>query len=136
MLTKLAPHWSLDDVAKHAVDWWLTTEDLPLPANRVTVDGDGNIHLAYEATNNEEADGLYRELRTILNHVGLAEHHWLRKNSYMSMGIPVAGVAHQAGTCRFGLRSGNHPCSTRTARPTSSTTSTWSIRASSRASAP
>ena len=28
-LTKLAPHWSLDDVADHAVDFWLTTEDLP-----------------------------------------------------------------------------------------------------------
>ncbi|MGO9216430.1 MAG: GMC family oxidoreductase N-terminal domain-containing protein, partial [Streptosporangiaceae bacterium] len=28
-LTKLAPHWSLDDVAKHAVDFWLTTEDVP-----------------------------------------------------------------------------------------------------------
>ena len=28
-LTKLAPHWSLDDVARHAVDFWLTTEDVP-----------------------------------------------------------------------------------------------------------
>ena len=41
-LTILAPHWSLDDVAEHAVDFWLTTEDLPDPANRVTVDGDGH----------------------------------------------------------------------------------------------
>ena len=46
-LTKLAPHWSLDEVAEHAVDFWLTTEDLPDPDNRVTVDGDGNVHLAY-----------------------------------------------------------------------------------------
>ncbi len=37
-LTMLAPHWSLDDVAEHAVDFWLTTEDLPDPDNRVTVD--------------------------------------------------------------------------------------------------
>ncbi len=35
-LTQLAPHWTLEDVAKHAVDWWLTTEDLPRPDNRVT----------------------------------------------------------------------------------------------------
>ena len=101
-LTLLAPHWTLDDVAKHAVDWWLTTEDLPLPDNRVTVDGDGNVHLAYQATNNEEADGLYKELRTILNHVGMADHHVLSKNFYMSMNVPVAGCAHQAGTARFG----------------------------------
>ena len=40
-LTKLAPHWSLADIAEHAVDFWLTTEDLPKPENRVTLDGDG-----------------------------------------------------------------------------------------------
>ena len=42
MLTILAPHWSLAEVAKHALDFWLTTEDLPKADNRVTVDGDGN----------------------------------------------------------------------------------------------
>ena len=34
-LTKLAPHWSLADVARHAADFWLTTEDVPKPDNRV-----------------------------------------------------------------------------------------------------
>ncbi len=101
-LTLLAPRWSLEDVAKHAVDWWLTTEDLPLPENRVTIDGQGSIHLAYRSTNDKEADGLYKELRTILNHVGMADHHVLSKNFYVSMSIPLAGCAHQAGTCRFG----------------------------------
>ena len=27
--TRFAPTWSLEDVAKHAVDFWLSTEDLP-----------------------------------------------------------------------------------------------------------
>jgi choline dehydrogenase-like flavoprotein len=101
-LTLLAPHWTLDDVAKHAVDFWLTTEDLPMPDNRVTVGADGNIRLAYTSTNDREADRLYEELKKILNHVGMAEHHVLRKNFYMDMSIPVAGCAHQVGTCRFG----------------------------------
>ncbi len=101
-LTRLAPHWTLQDVAEHAVDWWLTTEDLPMPENRVTVDAGGSVHLAYKATNDKEAEGLYHELRTILNHTGMADHHVLDKNFYMSMDVPVAGVAHQAGTCRFG----------------------------------
>ncbi|MBV9919448.1 MAG: GMC family oxidoreductase [Pseudonocardia sp.] len=101
-LTKLTPEWALADVARHAVDFWLTTEDLPLPDNRVTVDGDGNIHLAYTSTNDCEADRLYEELKKILNHVGMAEHHVLHKNFYMDMSIPIAGCAHQAGTCRFG----------------------------------
>jgi len=45
---------------------------------------------------------LYHELRRILNHIGMASHHVLDKNFYMSMDVPIAGVAHQAGTCRFG----------------------------------
>jgi choline dehydrogenase-like flavoprotein len=101
-LTKLAPMWSLDEVAEHAVDFWLTTEDLPDADNRVTVDGDGNVHLAYQSNNDDEAKDLYGELRKILNHVGMADHHVLDKNFYMKMNIPIAGVAHQAGTCRFG----------------------------------
>jgi choline dehydrogenase-like flavoprotein len=101
-LTKLAPHWSLAETAQHAVDFWLTTEDLPLPDNRVTLDGDGNVHVAYRSSNDEEADRLYHELKKILNHTGFAEHHVLGKNFYMNMSIPIAGCAHQAGTVRFG----------------------------------
>jgi choline dehydrogenase-like flavoprotein len=101
-LTMLAPHWTLDDVAHHAVDFWLTTEDLPHSENRVTLAPDGNVQLSYRSSNDEEADRLYHELKKVLNHTGLAEHHVLDKNFYMSMAIPIAGVAHQAGTCRFG----------------------------------
>jgi choline dehydrogenase-like flavoprotein len=101
-LTKFAPEWSLSDVAEHAVDFWLTTEDLPLAGNRVTVDGDGQVHLAYQQTNNSEVARLYHELKKVLNHTGMAEHHVLGKNFYMDMSIPIAGCAHQAGTCRFG----------------------------------
>ena len=100
--TWFAPEWSLTDTARHSVDWWLTTEDLPVPENRVTTGKDGNVHLTYSPTNDEEAGRLYHELKKILNHVGMAEHHVFRKNYYMNMAIPLAGCAHQAGTCRFG----------------------------------
>jgi len=101
-LTKLAPRWSLERVAKHAVDFWLTTEDLPVADNRVTVDRHGSVRLAYTATNDQEAERLYHEFKQLLNKVGMASHHVLDKNFYMDMNIPVAGCAHQAGTCRFG----------------------------------
>jgi choline dehydrogenase-like flavoprotein len=101
-LTLLAPQLSLEEVARHAVDFWLTTEDVPKPGNRVTVDGDGRIHLAYRATNDSEAAGLYAELRTIMNHIGIAAHHVLDKDFYAHMNISLAGVAHQAGTCKLG----------------------------------
>ena len=102
-LTKLAPHWSLEDVAHHAVDFWLTTEDLPKPENRVTLDQDDNVHLAYTVRQRRRGRArLYHELKKILNHAGMADHHVLDKNFYMNMNIAVAGCAHQAGTCRFG----------------------------------
>jgi len=89
-------------VAAHAVDLWLTTEDLPAPENRVTVDAGGAVHLSYSPTNRSELGDLYKEVRTMLNHVGMAAHHVLDRNYYMKMDVPIAGVAHQAGTCRFG----------------------------------
>ena len=101
-LTMLAPRWSLDEGAKHSVDFWLTTEDLPKPDNRVTVDGDGNVHLAYTFTNATETTALYEEFKKVLNSIGLAKHHVLHKNFYMKMNVPIAGVAHQVGTCRIG----------------------------------
>ena len=45
--TKLAPMFSLTDVAIHAVDFWLSSEDLPEPDNRVTLTKDGAIRLTY-----------------------------------------------------------------------------------------
>ena len=40
-----APKLALDYMAKHAIDFWLTSEDLPNPGNRVTVDRSGQIHV-------------------------------------------------------------------------------------------
>ena len=48
-----APRLALDYVARHAVDFWLTTEDLPQPQNRVTLDRNGRIDLHYSNTNPE-----------------------------------------------------------------------------------
>ena len=133
-LTKLAPRWSLADTAEHAVDFWLTTEDLPKPENRVTLDTDANVRLAYHTTNDDEADRLYHELKQILNHVGMAQHHVLDKNFYMDMNIPVADARTRPARAASGAIP-RRRCWTRTARPTSSTTCTWSTRASSPASA-
>jgi choline dehydrogenase-like flavoprotein len=100
--TKLAPEWTLDKVAEHAVDFWLSTEDLPLPENRVTLREDGNIALAYTPTNAEPKKRLLHELRSLLSKTGMHHDHLLPRHAYLKNDIPVAGVAHQAGTCRFG----------------------------------
>ena len=45
----IAPGWTLDLMAKHSLDFWLTSEDLPDPENRVTLNRQGKIVLGYEA---------------------------------------------------------------------------------------
>ena len=103
--TKLAPHWSLDRVAKHAIDFWLSTEDLPRPENRVSVDRDGKLTLAYTATNETPKKELYKQLHSMLGALRMEPEHLFHRFAYMKNDITVAGVAHQAGTCRMGADS-------------------------------
>src|SRR6476661_2904185 len=100
--TKLAPERTLDEVATHAVDFWLSTEDLPRLENRVTLSRDGRVALAYKPTNEEPKKRLYHELKSMLGHLGIHHDHLLPRHAYLKNEIPVAGCAHQAGTCRFG----------------------------------
>jgi choline dehydrogenase-like flavoprotein len=100
--TKLAPEWSLDRIAKHAIDFWLSTEDLPRPDNRVTVDRDGKLTLSYTETNAEAKRRLYGKLHSLLGPLDLNEGHLIHRFAYMKNEIPIAGCAHQAGTARFG----------------------------------
>ena len=100
--TKLAPQFSLEQIARHAIDFWLSTEDLPSPDNRVTVDGDGKVTLSYTETNSEARKRLYGKVRSILGELDMNPGHLIHRFMYMKTEIPVAGCAHQAGTCRFG----------------------------------
>jgi choline dehydrogenase-like flavoprotein len=100
--TALAPTFALGDVAEHAVDFWLSTEDLPRPDNRVTLGQDGNIVLSYTPNNRKPLDELYSRIKKNLDHLGFHPHHLIPRTAYMKNDIPIAGCAHQAGTVRFG----------------------------------
>ncbi len=102
LMTKLAPTFTLDAIATHAIDFWLSTEDLPQPENRVSVDAQGRLTLDYKSTNDTARDRLFAQLRSLLGRLGMHEHHLIPRWAYLENKIPVAGVAHQAGTCRFG----------------------------------
>lgn len=96
-----APGRVLDWVARHAVDFWLTSEDLPDPDNRVRLDEQGRIVLEYRPNNEPAHARLQQELRRVLRRIARARGG-LRQPLFLAQRIPLAGVAHQCGTVRFG----------------------------------
>jgi choline dehydrogenase-like flavoprotein len=95
-------------VAKHSLDFWLTSEDLPSPNNRVTLNRDGEIVLSYTPNNTEGHERLKSKLRHVMQSLKCHEHGHechqglLHRNIFAGDKIPLAGVAHQNGTIRFG----------------------------------
>ncbi|HET9695873.1 MAG TPA: GMC family oxidoreductase [Terriglobales bacterium] len=103
-----APGFTLEQMAQHSLDFWLTSEDLPDPNNRVTLNSKGEIVLTYTPNNGEGHERLKTKLKEVLKsqhchihghdcHAGL-----FGRNLFVGDRIPLAGVAHQNGTIRFG----------------------------------
>lgn len=97
----LTPGMTLEIMANHSLDFWLTTEDLPDPKNRVTLDRKGDIVLSYTPNNLTAYDKLQSRLKALIKDAG-CEDHLLPLNLFVGQRIPLAGVAHQNGTIRFG----------------------------------
>ncbi len=102
------PHW-LNDwlpetpfnlVADHALDFWLSSEDLPRPENRIFYDGD-RVVLDVHENNMEAHHRLRAKLKGIMTAEGAAPF-LLERDLYLGKDIPIGGTAHQAGTLRFG----------------------------------
>ncbi|MBK8809484.1 MAG: GMC family oxidoreductase [Acidobacteria bacterium] len=105
----IAPGFTLDLMAKHSLDFWLTTEDLPRPENRVTLNSNGEIVLSYTPNNVEAHKRLQSKLKELMNRQRKCDIHGhechqgvFARNLYLAEQIPLAGVAHQNGTLRFG----------------------------------
>jgi len=105
----IAPRWSLELMATHSIDFWLTSEDLPDPNNRVTVGRDGNIVLSYKPNNEEGHKRLISKLEQLMKeqtkcavHGHTCHEGLFARNLFLGQRIPLAGVAHQNGTIRFG----------------------------------
>jgi choline dehydrogenase-like flavoprotein len=105
----IAPGWTLDLMARHSLDFWLTSEDLPDPNNRVTLDRAGTIVLSYQPNNEEGHQRLIDKLKRLMKQQTRCPVHGhecheglFARNLYVGQRIPLAGVAHQNGTIRFG----------------------------------
>jgi len=104
----IAPGWSLDLMAKHSLDFWLTSEDLPDPNNRVTVNGNGEIKLSYKLNNVQGHERLQAKLKQAMKQTNCDIHGHechqglFARNLFVGQQLPLAAVAHQNGTIRFG----------------------------------
>jgi choline dehydrogenase-like flavoprotein len=104
----LTPGFTLEKMAQHSLDFWLTSEDLPDPNNRVTLNSRGEIVLSYTPNNQKAHDQLIAKLKHIMQgmHCSVHGHECheglFSRNLFLGDRIPLAGVAHQNGTIRFG----------------------------------
>jgi choline dehydrogenase-like flavoprotein len=94
------PEMPFETMARHSMDFWLSTEDLPRPENRIRYDGK-RVVLDIEEGNMEAHHRLKKKLETLLADAG-AHATMMERNLYLGKNIPIGGTAHQAGTLRFG----------------------------------
>jgi choline dehydrogenase-like flavoprotein len=95
------PETPFEELARHSLDFWLMTEDLPKPENRISLSHDGRVTLEVEPTGGEAHHRLRHKLEALLGKVD-AHPHILERSLYLGKDIPIGGTAHQAGTLRFG----------------------------------
>ena len=86
---------AFDQLVRQSISWWLTSEDLPDPNNRVKLDNNDNIVIEYRENNSSAFEQLNQRWLQLLPSVLPAKH-------YLSRKVPLSGLAHQCGSCRFG----------------------------------
>ena len=90
---KYLPKFVGELMAQHSVDWWIMSEDLPDPENRVILQGEV-IRLHYTANNLAGHKRLTKKVATLMKKIGF------KINLARFMG--GLSVSHQCGTVRFG----------------------------------
>lgn len=101
-LVNLVPGFGLERIASHSTGWWLQSEDLPGPNNRVRLMGD-KVCLEYKPNNTKAHDRLVQRWLKVLH---TSDHsmqpYIIPMGIYPRNSIPLQAVGHQCGTCRLG----------------------------------
>jgi choline dehydrogenase-like flavoprotein len=84
---------SLKNWTDHSIQWLAMTEDLPLPENRVTLEGE-RIRLAYRPSNMRAHKELNKTLHRLLRELGFS---WV-----FPLSFGLGNTTHQCGTLVFG----------------------------------
>ncbi|HWU77602.1 MAG TPA: GMC family oxidoreductase [Rhodanobacter sp.] len=95
------PKMPFEMMARHSMDFWLSSEDLPRAENRIRYDGD-KVILELTENNMEAHHRLKKKLEQMLGKID-AHPVLLERSLYLGKNVPIGGTAHQAGTARFGI---------------------------------
>jgi choline dehydrogenase-like flavoprotein len=90
----MVPEFILSGMANRSVDWWVMSEDLPDPENRVTLRSDGRIVVHWKPNNRVAHEKLIQASRDMMRSAGYPLVFT------QTMGIETN--SHQCGTLRFG----------------------------------
>ena len=100
-LTKLMSGFRLKQLTARATGWWLQTEDLPDPNNRVRVQG-SKLYVDYTPNNFEAHDRLIHRWMDVLKVVDRITNKVVFPKGIYPYSTPNRVVSHQSGTCLFG----------------------------------
>lgn len=81
-------------MAQRSVDWWVMSEDLPDPENRVVLGGDGRIQVRWKANNRVAHQELIKRAKRMMQKAGYA--------FVFTETLGIETNSHQCGTARFG----------------------------------
>jgi len=103
VVAKMMPNFGLQQLATRSIGWWVHTEDLPDPNNRVRMNGD-KLCVDYTANNIETHARLVYRWTEVLKTIekSVKQSVLQRSGMHPSGEVPLSVVANQCGTCRFG----------------------------------
>ena len=101
VLAKFMPGFGLQQLATRSIGWWIQTEDLPNPDNRVYWD-QHKLCIDYQPNNTEAHDRLAHRWINVLKSLEKQLDGFPVGTMHPRGEIPVQVMANQCGTCRFG----------------------------------
>ncbi len=88
-------------LGEHSLDFWITTEDVARPDNRVVAGPDGSVRLHYTPSNLVAHERLIGKFKDLLERMQCRDDVVFAQH-YLGGRLGINGVAHQNGTVRFG----------------------------------
>jgi choline dehydrogenase-like flavoprotein len=95
------PGKTYEELKQMTIDFWLTSEDLPAPENRVTLTRDGQIKVFYSRNNYTAYEKLKDKLKEVFVKIGALDDRF-KGIQWAGYDLDISGMSHQNGTMRFG----------------------------------